>query len=251
VLWDHDVDGRCAARNRCRSLCEVEAQLGRGRIVISSGSGGEQADPVDPDRERWEQDFRDFVHGRMARVQSAAQQWLVTITALLGLFSAAVVVGGGGSGIGKLPGAWPGVVVGLAAVVYGVAFRAVWEGALATFRGLGVRLPNEDETRYAAEAEKLRDWKETDRNELDRALNRARALAKLSTQGSKWKTFADMWSPPPLVGGVSAYRDRYELQTNSLRRHLHRSRVLGVLAAILSGALAWLVLLLNVVYPSG
>ena len=46
------------------------------------------------DTASWVAEYDALAHGRLERVQAAAQQWLTTTTALLGLFSAAIVVGG-------------------------------------------------------------------------------------------------------------------------------------------------------------
>ena len=189
------------------------------------------------ERERWAADYQEFVHTRMARVQAAAAQWLTTMTALLGVFSAVVVVGGSTT-IDAVPVGWPRwSVLGLAAAVYALTFAAVYQGAQAGFGGLGVRPPTAEEQSYERAARAL----QTDPPPED-AEQRSRELARTRrcTPPSSW------WYAQPLLGGPDAYAASYELITNTLRTRLHRSRVLGIAAAVLSGVLAWMVLLLHV-----
>jgi hypothetical protein len=183
----------------------------------------------------WKKDYDDFVHGRMARVQTAAQQWLVTMTALLGLFSTAIIVGGANT-IDKVSLPQP-LVIALAAVVYLLALAAEIYGALATFGGLGLHPVSEDERRYAEIAREL----QHDCRDPKEQLKTAKKLrAKQHRLKTEW--IHDNWSPLALVGGPNAYKDRYELRTNKLREYLHRSRVLGALAALAPGLLSFLVL---------
>ena len=107
------------------------------------------------DQEQWVGDYESFRHGRLERVQASAQQWLATITALLGLFSAAVVVGGGSS-VSDLSAAERKVVFVVAVVVYSAAFVAVVIGAMATFGGLGLRSPSAEDLESYADAERAR-----------------------------------------------------------------------------------------------
>jgi hypothetical protein len=189
--------------------------------------------------DRWQEDYEDFIHGRMVRVQAAAQQWLVTMTSLLGLFSAVVVVGGGNA-IEKVPhGIAQATIVALAAVVYILAFVAVYQGAKATFGGLGLRPAGSEERAYAKEASGLQnDDGPHDLAPLAEIEGRIRKKQGLD----QWR---EWWSPPPLLGGVHAYVETYEHKTNRLRTHLHRSRVLGIVASVLSGVLGWALLLLR------
>ena len=172
--------------------------------------------PTTSEDERWAADYQDFVHTRMARVQTAAQQWLVTMTALLSVFSAVVVVGSPATIDTTPAGAARWIILGLAGVVYLLAFAAVYKGARATFGGLGLSQSTEDSARLIQSG--------------------------FGARLAKW------WNPEPISGDVAAYRNEYETKTNTLRTHLHRSRVLGISAAILSGVLAWTLLLLRVIY---
>ena len=168
--------------------------------------------------DRWAKDYQDFRHGRMARVQTAAQQWLGTITALLGLFGAATVVAGRTT-VAALP-PWEQLATFIGAIlVYFLAGAAVLEGARATFGGLGLKpdgpSPVAPRTRWG----------------------RFKGILK------KW------WKPEALTGQLVDYIRTYEEKTDELRTHLHRSRLLGIAAAAMSGFLGCILLLFEVIAP--
>ncbi|MBN9099332.1 MAG: hypothetical protein J0I49_14635 [Pseudonocardia sp.] len=217
------------------------AAAGQGPGAASDAAG---ARPSVAEAQRWTDDYQDFVHTRMIRVQAAAQQWLVTMTALLGVFSAVTVLGGPTTIDTAPAGAAQWIVLGMAGLVYLLAFAAVYYGALATFGGLGLRPATPQERDYARDAAALQTC--PDSSNTDQLAADVTRLARLrrATPRQEW------WRARPISGGVRAYIDSYEFKTNTLRANLHRSRVLGISAAILSGVLAWTLLLLRVLHPS-
>jgi hypothetical protein len=170
------------------------------------------------------------MEGRLSKVrawprshtQSAAQSWVGVMTTLLGLFSAVVVVSGGTT-ISELPVGTGGkaLVFVLAVITFGFAFTAVVNGAQATFGGGGLGLTPKPPDKG---------W-----------------LMKLP-EGLRIRvvSWATLWRPLPLVGDPNyrweIYRVRQLTQADELRVHLHRSRLLGVIAALLAGSLALVVL---------
>jgi len=226
----------------------------------------------------WASDYDKLVHGRLERVQASAQQWLSTITALLGLFSAAIVVGGANS-VSDLSTSARRLVFAGAVTVYTVAFLAVVLGAAATFGGLGTRQARVKElTRYATSESQRADVAEATyqqccqravrepdrrsefriladaayirarerRSEAALAAARAEQLAAASARlsrlerwrlrvSARWRGF---WGSSPSDGDAFDYRFRYEQQADTRRARLHKSRALGVMAAVLSGTLA-------------
>lgn len=164
----------------------------------------------------WTEEYRAFLRGRVARVQGAAQTWLGIMTTLLGLFSLLVLLNQG-QALGDLPVAtsWRVVLYVIAALAFGTAFAAVVLGARATFGGIGA-------AEGAGDSAAPGPW--------------ARAAQWIRTK----------WSPEPLVmewdRDWTLYRDRQQELSNHLRTQLHRSRLLGVLAALLVGLLALAVL---------
>ena len=198
--------------------------------------------PSVTEAQRWADDYQDFVHTRMTRVQTAAQQWLVTMTALLGVFSAITVLGGPATIDTTPTGAAQWVVLSLAGLVYLLAFAAVCYRALATFGGLGLRPTTAPERAYAGDAAAVQTWPASDPVRLADEVTRL-ARMRRDTPRQEW------WNARPLSGGIRAYIDSYEFKTNTLRANLHRSRILGIAAAILSGVLAWTLLLLRVLHP--
>jgi hypothetical protein len=107
-------------------------------------------------------------------------------------------------------------------LVYGLTFIAVVFGAGATFGGLGLGLPP------PALPDKLK------------GLLPGRLLP---VSAELWK----LWKPTPLADALPTYSwERYKQHqlgmADRLRRYLHRSRLLGIAAALLAGALALVVL---------
>lgn len=164
----------------------------------------------------WTEEYHAFLRGRVARVQNAAQAWLGIMTTLLSLFSILVLLNQG-QALRDLPVAtpWRVLLYLVAAIAFGTAFVAVVIGARATFGGIG-----------AGEA--------TDNPVATPPWMRA----------GEW--IRTKWSPAPLRmewdRDWGLYRDRQQELANRLRTQLHRSRVLGVLAALLVGMLALVVL---------
>jgi hypothetical protein len=226
----------------------------------------------------WAGDYDKLVHGRLERVQASAQQWLSTITALLGLFSAAIVVGGATS-VGDLSMSARRLVFAAAVTVYTLAFLAVVLGAAATFGGLGTRQARVKELiRYATSESQRADVadatyqqcrqradREPDRRSEFRILAdaaclrarqgrsqaalasaRAEQLAAASAGVSRLERrrlqlstrWRGFWGSNPSDGDAFDYRFRYEQQADTRRARLHKSRALGVTSAVLSGALA-------------
>ena len=178
--------------------------------------GGQHADVgpsprANPSGDGWAEDLENFVRGRVNRVQTAAQFWLGTMTTLLGLFSALIVFNGGQS-LAELPVGTPvRIVLYVATVtVYCCAFGAVVLGARATFGGLTLAQGDEPATRTPL----------------------------------RW--VASKWSPDsmddPTDFGWREFREHQMARADRLRTHLHRSRALGVLAILLAGLLALVVL---------
>lgn len=173
------------------------------------------------DTEDWRREYRQFVHSRVTTTQSQAQSWLGVMSTLLGLFSAVVVISHG-TAINDLPvGTVRVLVFGVAVIAYGVAFTAVVFGAQATWGGLGL---GRSSTTGEATAQ--------ERSGRPSRLRR----------GYQWS-----WNPPPLAEQLPhdtwlEYK-KYQLQlADKLRRRLHRSRTLGVLAVLLAAIVAMAVL---------
>jgi hypothetical protein len=174
--------------------------------ALPAAGWGQQAPPPEDraDAALWRGEFREFVRGRAARMQTSAQSWLGVMTTLLGLFSAVVVISRG-TAISELPvgTGWRAVVFALAVIAYGLVFTAVVMGALATFGGLGLGIGTKPP---------LKEW----------------------------------WSPTELAGNRrytwETYRDHQLSQADKLRTHLHRSRLLGVVATLFAAVLALVVL---------
>jgi hypothetical protein len=166
------------------------------------------------DAAAWTRELREFVHGRVGLVHTSAQAWLGVLTTILGLFSAVVVIRGG-TAISELPlgTLGRGLVFLSALVVYGLTFWAVVEGALATFGGLGLEAPE-----HAGSG----------------------MMNKLSRFRDRWM---EAWRPPSLAKAMKEYRGKWygdnQIQlADFLRTRLHRSRLLGIVAALLAGLLA-------------
>jgi hypothetical protein len=230
-----------------------------------------KADAQEADAAGWSENYQAFFHDRLGRTQSAAQQWLATITALLGLFSVAIVVGGGKS-VSDLPHSQRlGVFVG-AVVVYFLAFVSVLMGALATWGGLSGRTADGKELAEYIANEKgmakkaVKDSKEYRRRAADEAdadakaaavelatakeqqadmhwhqVRLARAVLDAGTIDSppRWRV---LWGSDLPTGDTFDYRFRYERLANRRRYRLHQSRIFGILTAVLSGILAMIVL---------
>jgi len=160
---------------------------------------------------RWQTEMQDFIVGRYGRIQAAAQTWLSIMTGLFGLFSTVVVVSGAKT-ISEIHGGQPwriGVVVG-AVAVFVLAFVATMYGLFASWGGLG-GLKNEQD-----------DPKEPP---------------------SGWQELRSIWSPTGLtVAEVEdarwpSFREYTVIRANRNRKHLHRSRVLGVTSVAAAGLL--------------
>jgi hypothetical protein len=163
----------------------------------------------DADADAWQAELQDFVHGRLERAQKAAASWLVTLTTLLGLFGAVIVLNGGTAISGIRGGfGWRAAAVIIAAATFALAFAAIYEGLSTTFAGLTGG-----------------GWS-THRHDLWRRLRRA-------------------WSPPdshPEQLTWDGFREWNQRRPNEIRRRLHRSRILGILAAAMAGLLALLII---------
>jgi hypothetical protein len=160
----------------------------------------------------WEKELHEFVLHRFSLVQSAAQFWLGTMTTLVALFSALIVINQGES-LAELPVAAP-VRVGLYVIVVGVylcAFGAVILGAQASFGGLSFG-----------------------------------TSARISLLRHPIKELKRQWSPEPMPDPESftapQFRDLRQRRADRARRYLHRSRALGTLALVVAGVLALVVL---------
>lgn len=241
------------------------------------GAAGAAEPAAGDDTGQWDLDYQTFRHGRLERVQDSARQWLGTITALLGLFSAAIVVGGGNS-VSDLSSTWRRVVFFAAVLVYALAFYSVGIGAAATFGGLGLRPPNVNDLdsyieRETGKADAAVDVARYYRNAAHRArpeqaaaqlelalaaeqqisLRRhqvllAQARKKQLESVRERKVLAGVavvsswwhtfWGSNAPNGDAFDYRFNYERQADKRRARLHKSRVFGILAAALSGVLA-------------
>ena len=161
------------------------------------------------DADAWQAELQTFVHGRLERGQKAAESWLAILTTLLGLFGAVVVLNGGRA-ISDIRGGsgWRAAALIIAAIVFGLAFAAIYEGLRATWGGLS-----------------------------------GGGLWRTPAPGL-WNRLRDEWSPGDLdLEHVTreVFRDYNQRRSNLTRRYLHRSRILGVLAAAMAGALALLI----------
>jgi len=68
--------------------CPVAADDDSTRHIRATRCPGSNDNSNADDSAAWIADYDDLQRARLTRVQSAAQQWLTTITALLGLLSA-------------------------------------------------------------------------------------------------------------------------------------------------------------------
>jgi hypothetical protein len=218
----------------------------------------------------WNDNYQTFLNSRLERTQGAAQQWLTTITALLGLFSVAIVVGGGKS-VSDLSDLQRWLVFLAAVIVYSLAFVSVLQGALATWGGLSRRTADrKDLAKYMTDEKGMAEKADQDADEYKRAEDAVHADAKAAYRElatAKEREAKMHWhqsrlafavldartiDPPsrwrvlrgsaPLTGDAFDYRFRYERQAQKRRRLLHESRTFGILAAVLSGILAMAVL---------
>src|SRR5262245_30621939 len=187
-----------------------------------SAVAGSRTDPVpvedDPvaetaaEAQAWTDDYHAFLRGRVASVQRAAQAWLGVMTTLLSLFSILVLLNQG-QALGDLPigTGWLAVLYAVAALAFGLAFVALVLGARATFGGLGM---GGDDSQAGGPA-------------------------------GLWHSLHKEWKPDPVP--VSWDRDwreyrEHQARADVLRKYLHRSRILGVLAAVVVGVLSLAVL---------
>jgi hypothetical protein len=227
------------------------------------------------DSDRWLADYDTFRHTRLERVQGSAQQWLGTITALLGLFSAAIVVSS--STVSGLSDGWRRFVFVSAVVLYSFVLLGVGFGAWATFGGLGLRrLGRKELGRYlklerakAAAADEAAAVYRANAGPVGFPRTEARLeLAAAATEKARvhrehveladqrwhqqgpdpfWlrrllsRLLHVFWPSPPL-GDSFDYRFNYEHQADARRARLHVSRLFGVAAAILAGVLAMIIL---------
>jgi hypothetical protein len=178
-----------------------------------------------PEAMAWTRELQDFTTRRLALVQTAAQSWLAVMTTLLGLVSVVAVLNHG-TAISELPIGLLGraAVFAVAVVVYLLAFIAVVYGALATFGGLGLPKPQDAPSPAAAGSRRAQ----------------PRQQAPLHAKLHEW------WTPIPDAGrpepGWEEYKRSRVRQADEFCRYLHRSRILGVLAALGVGVLAIVVL---------
>ena len=246
--------------------------LGSGAVWGAGPGNTKPAGSGNDDTASWVAEYDALAHGRLERVQGAAQQWLTTTTALLGLFSAAIVVGGTNS-VSDLSQRGRASVFVAAFLVYAVAFLALVLGALATFGGLGVRRVDAEELNdyIRAEQDRAADAEaylralpeglepEGVHRELiavtrqQEALHRrhvALAQARLAhittahiTSAQSWQKrmaqrWQGIWRGAESSGDAFDYGFRYDQQADKRRSRLHKSRIFGITAAVLSGALA-------------
>jgi hypothetical protein len=160
------------------------------------------------DADAWQAELRTFVHGRLERYQKAAESWLAILTTLLGLFGAVVVLNGG-KAISDIRGGvgWRVAVLAAAAIVFALAFAAIFEGLHATWAGL------------------------------------SGGGRRTSTEGL-WGLLHDQWSPPDLdVEHLEwgDFREYMQHRPDEIRARLHRSRIMGTLSAAMAGVLALLI----------
>jgi hypothetical protein len=169
----------------------------------------------------WRREFRQFVHGRVTVTQAQAQSWLGVMSTLLGLFSAVVVISHG-TAINELPeGPVRLLVFVFVVVAYLLAFAAVVLGAQASWGGLSLHRSSTTGDAAAQERSGRPGW-------LRRAY--------------EW-----CWKPSPLAEQLAQdtwmdYKKNHLQVADKLRRRLHRSRFLGILAVLLAAILAMTVL---------
>jgi len=162
----------------------------------------------------WTKAWHAFLIDRFGIVQSSARFWLGTITTLVALLSALIVVNRG-EALSTLPvGTWGRVVVYLlVALIYVCAFGAVVRGSQACFGGLSVRVPAE------------RDPKESKLRQVRRWLNH-------------------QWKPGAVPNTVTwkDFRNDRQQRADDARIYLHQSRGLGIGAVAAGIVLALAVL---------
>jgi len=107
---------------------------------------------TDPLERAWATTYAEYMVGRRARIQSAAQSWLSVLTSLISFFSAALVVGSPAvNDLGPVPARI--AVFATACVILVLAMSAIVQAALATFGGLSVgttKLPDGRLERWVA-----------------------------------------------------------------------------------------------------
>jgi hypothetical protein len=173
------------------------------------------------DKDEWRQEYRKWVHGRVTETQKQAQSWLGVMSTLLGLFSAVVVISHGAA-IDQLPAAILRVLVYVFTILaYWLAFAAVVLGARATWGGLSLDPPS--------------------------TTGEASAQEGSDPQGRLRKWFKWAWNPMPLAMQLPCdtwmeYKNKQLELADDGRKHLHRSRTLGVAGVVLAGILALTVL---------
>jgi hypothetical protein len=163
----------------------------------------------------WSEELHKFVLERFTLVQAAARFWLGTMTTLVGLFSALLVINRGES-LAALSGPM-GLRVGLyvtVVAIYVCAFAAVVLAAQASFGGL--TLPTADTPSFWRHPLKAawRQWMPEDMEDSDTG---------------DWKKF----------------RELRRQRANRARKYLHRSRALGIVALVVAAILALVVLALG------
>jgi hypothetical protein len=227
------------------------------------------------DSDRWLADYEKFRHSRLERVQGSAQQWLGTITALLGLFSAAIVISS--SAVSGLSDGWRHFVFVSAVLLYVVVLLGVGFGAWATFGGLGLRRLTDKELVRYIELEEKRSTSAAEAAAFYQAsadavevANSAAPLELATAAGDKARIHREhvalarerraqqgpdqswirragprllglFWPTPP-PGDSFDYRFHYENQADARRARLHVSRLFGVMAAVFAGVLAMVIL---------
>lgn len=159
--------------------------------------------------EAWASAYADYMVGRGARIQASAQSWLSVVTSLISFFSAALVLGSPAvNDLAPLPAR---ITTFLAAgAILLLAVGAVVQAALASFGRLSIGT------------------RPTGRGWLERCASRVRQLWTPADPPS-------MWTPEEFT---RAAQDKDPQQ----RKRLHRSRLLGLAAAIVAAALSLAIL---------
>jgi hypothetical protein len=176
----------------------------------------EQSTAWSTEEKDWTNAWHAFVIDRFGLVQSSARFWLGTMTTLVALLSALIVVNRG-EALSTLPVGTLGrtVVYLLVALVYVCAFGAVVRGSQACFGGLSVRVDLENTGTQPSDMQPS-DMQPSDAKEPDQPHDRG------------WLSY--QWNPDPLPTTVTweNFRNDRLQRGDDARRYLHQSRGLGV-----------------------
>jgi hypothetical protein len=189
------------------------------------GSEDNGAEQVHEDR--WEREFEDFTHKRLDRVQAAARAWLSVLATLLALLGSVVLIKGGSliTGITSSHGYRIALLV-LVTAVFAAAILAVIGGGAATWGGLSD--PSDDAERKVLRRETYRLWRVLSFPVLVFDLTWLRTVPD-KKGGEKKDEKKEAWE---------RFRDKYQWKAIRRRDYLHASRTLGVITAVLIGAVA-------------